>query len=162
VTIGDHRLMRDGGLKELFESPGVMKVIHDSRQAADMLLHRFGVKLANVYDTLAAHLVFTTWSVYAGYMCAYAPSVNNLIRCYFGVKGRWLFFPHVRQSHQKEDTALWLQRPLPPHLEFGAVTNALFLLDLQRATRECMNRPFILATEALLSNVRDVSKNAFP
>ncbi len=49
------------GLRALLESPGVTKVMHDCRQASDMLANRFGVRLTNVYDTLAAHSLFVTW-----------------------------------------------------------------------------------------------------
>ena len=49
------------GLARLLADGGVMKVVHDSRQAADILWHKYDVDLSNVYDTLAAHIVFTAW-----------------------------------------------------------------------------------------------------
>ncbi len=95
--------------------------------------------------------------MYAGHLPKYAYSLPNLVRGYFGVTGAHLFFPHYRQHSLREDTAVWLERPLPSHLEIGAVRNAAYLLDLQRATRTCMTSPFIKATECLLNVVRDVS-----
>jgi len=153
VAIGDRALI--ASLAELFEGEEVMKVMHDCRQPADMLRHCYGVELTNVYDTLAAHLHHTVWSVYAGYMCAYAVPVNALVRCYFGVKSDFLFYVRYRESRLREDTAVWLKRPMAPHLEYGAVVNAAYLLDLQKATRECMTAPFVRATRALLASARD-------
>ncbi len=160
VAIGADDLLYEGGaVRELLESPLTMKVMNDCRQASDMLANRFGVRLNNVYDTLAAHALFLTWAHYAGYLPKFSYSVSYMARAYLGIKGKDLFFPHYRQDNLAEDTAIWLERPLPDNLEIGAVRCVAYLLDLQRATREAMNSPFIRATECLLEAVRDVSKH---
>ena len=41
----------DQGLADILEEPRIQKVIHDCRRISDMLLHLFGVKLVNVFDT---------------------------------------------------------------------------------------------------------------
>ncbi len=159
VAAGADELFGGGegrGLRWLLEAGSTVKVMHDCRLASDMLANRFGVRLANVYDTLAAHVLFVTWSLYAGYMPKYAHSLGNLARAYFGISGSSLFFPHYRLSQLREDMAIWMERPLPENLVIGAARNAAYLLDLQRATRECMISPFIRATHCFLSSVRDV------
>lgn len=39
------------GLAELIQCPRVLKVVHDSRLVSDMLFHKFGVNLINIFDT---------------------------------------------------------------------------------------------------------------
>ena len=116
------------------------------------------MKIDNVYDTLAAHALFVTWSIYSGYLPKYAHSYNNLVRGYLGIRGESLFFPHYRAHNEKSDTAIWMNRPLPDHLLLGAARNVMHLLDLQNATRHCMNEPFVKATKCLQNNLKDVSK----
>ena len=142
-------------LQDLFESPATMKVFHDVRLPSDILFHQYNTKLVNVYDTMAMHDVFMVWAHQDGLIAKYAATMNNLARAYLGIAGASLFFPHYRKSCMSMDTAVWLERPLPQHLELGAVQNVIYLLDLQRVTRECFHSPFIRATECLLSNVRD-------
>ncbi|TRY64283.1 hypothetical protein TCAL_15239 [Tigriopus californicus] len=143
------------GLGDILASPVIMKVIHDVRFLSDFLHHECQVTLSNVYDTLAAHSLFMTWRVYAGYMPKFASTYNELAKAYFGLDANSLHFRHVRSISPEEDLKIWFQRPLEDHLLQGAVRQTMFLLDLQRATRECMNAPFIWATEALMSTVRD-------
>lgn len=39
------------GLGKVLVNPDILKVIHDCRFVADALLHQYGVKLENVFDT---------------------------------------------------------------------------------------------------------------
>ncbi len=147
----------DDDLRFIFESDRIMKVLHDCRQASDLLHHQHEIKLSNVFDTLAAHSLFMTTAMYSGFLPANAPAVTSLARSYLGVEGASLFFPHYRRSHLKEDTGVWLERPLTKQLQFGAVSNAMFLLELQRATRVCMTSYFHKGVSCLLSSTRDAS-----
>ena len=40
-----------------------VKVVHDFRASSDLLFHQFGLKLINVFDTMAGHIVVTNWMV---------------------------------------------------------------------------------------------------
>jgi hypothetical protein len=60
-------------------------------------------------------------------------------------------------KHSEEDMAIWMKRPLTPELEFGILSDSLFLLDLQKATNDAMLSPFHEVTKVLLSDLRDVS-----
>ena len=66
----------------------------------------------------------------------------------------FLIFFH-RLSNLKQDTSIWLDRPLKPELDIGAARSVAYLLDLQWATRTVMNSPFYAAVDNLLSDVRD-------
>ena len=57
VKLGSDSL-NNSPLRDLLEDGGVMKVVHDSWAVSDLLKHQYDIVLSNVYDTLAAHLVF--------------------------------------------------------------------------------------------------------
>ncbi len=158
IAIGDVILKTGSGLRDLLEDGGVMKVMHDCRFASDLLKHHYGLELANVYDTLAAHTMFSTWAVYAGYMPTYASPLSDLARAYLGIKPQFMHFPHYRIYKLDADTAIWLERPLPKQLEINAIYDVIYLLDLQALTREAMNKPFLDLTKLFLSEVRDANE----
>ena len=157
TVMGPGSLQRqDSKLREILECSSIKKVMHDVRQPSDMLYNKFQIELKNVYDTLAAHVVFATWALYAGYLPKYAASYNNSVRCYLGVETKFLFFQHLRLDHLELDAGIWNKRPLQPELEIGAMRNVMYLLDLHRMTRLCQDAPMKLATARLLGVVRDV------
>ena len=55
------RAVMQRGLGSLLSDPAYTKVMHDCRQPSDLLWHQFDVKLTNVYDTLAGHVIFCSW-----------------------------------------------------------------------------------------------------
>ena len=67
-------------LRNILEDSGIMKVLHDSRIICDLLHHKYQVTLSNVYDTLAAHTVFGTYAIYAGYMPKHTFPFTDLVR----------------------------------------------------------------------------------
>jgi len=142
-------------LRNILEDSGVMKVLHDSRIICDLLHHKYQVTLSNVYDTLAAHTVFGTYAIYAGYMPKHTFPFTDLVRGYLGVKAQFLYFPHKRAYNLDKDTEIWLERPLPAHLELNAVYDVMYLLDLHRLTKRAMDRPFRLMTDVLMRDLRD-------
>jgi len=146
------------GLRELLNDGSSTKVMHDCRLPSDMLHHQFGVTLTNVYDTLAAYTCFATWSIYGNVLPYYAVSYNHVVRCFYGVDTRHLFFPHYRANARDQDTAVWLNRPLELRLEAGAVANVSYLLDLQQATTRCMNEPFHRTTQYMLDSIRNAEE----
>ena len=52
------------------------------------------------------------------------------------MKAQFLYFPHKRAYNIDKDTEIWLERPLPAHLELNAVYDVMYLLDLHRLTRQ--------------------------
>ena len=153
VGLGPELLQED--VRHVLQSPDIMKVFHDVRRSSDILFHRYGIKMANVYDTLVAHVFFMTTALFAGYLPTNMHSVANLARAYLGISGTCLFFPHFRVDKIGEDSSIWMERPLTNTLLVGAVRNVMYLLDLQRATRQCMNSHFVRGVECFLSCTRD-------
>ena len=158
VKLGSDRVLNNSPLRDLLEDGGVMKVVHDSRAVSDLLKHQYDIVLSNVYDTLAAHLVFSCWSTYHGHLPRYTFPLNELVRGYLGIKAQFCYFPHKRAYAQDQDTIIWTKRPLAAHMEMNAVYDVMYLLELQRLTREAMNRPFLQMTELLMKDLRDADE----
>jgi len=158
VSLGEEKCFgKNAPLQKLLEDETIMKVVHDCRSLSDMMYNKYKVMMSNVYDTLAAHTVFATWAIYHGFMPRYATPLPELVRGYLGIKVQFNHFPHKRAYATVEDTAIWMKRPLEPHMEMNAVYDIMYLLELQKATRDAMNRPFVNMTECLLSDVRDAN-----
>ena len=153
VKLGPELIDQD--LRHVLQSSDVMKVFHDVRQASDALFRLYDIKMANVYDTLVSHALFMTTALYAGYLPTNAHSVTNLARAYLGISGTCLFHPHYRADRIREDSNIWIERPLSNTLLVGAARNVMYLLDLQRATRQCMNSHFVRGVECFLRSTRD-------
>jgi 3'-5' exonuclease len=73
-------------LKDILESSTIVKVLFDCRCASDLLLHRYDVRLSNVFDVQAANAVFLTRSYTGGYLPKYTYSLSHLARAYLGIK----------------------------------------------------------------------------
>ena len=106
-----------GFLRALIEDPKIMKVVHDCRALSDILKNKYKVLLCNIYDTLAAHVVFSTWAIHSGYMPRFAMPLSDLVRGYLGITPEFIAFQHVRSYAKKKDTAKWMERPLTPEHE---------------------------------------------
>lgn len=76
----------DEGLRDILQSSKCLKVFHNCRQASDLLLHRYDVRLEKVYDTQSAHSYILTRDYCGGYMPKYAVGVAHMARAYFGIK----------------------------------------------------------------------------
>ena len=101
------------GLNSVLTEPRVIKVVHDSRQLSDLLYHQFGgLLLENVFDTLAAHLVFSNWLLVDGAGRA-RPQQHNAVRDYLGISCEHIYVPRLGAAADlRLDTAHWLTRPL--------------------------------------------------
>ena len=115
------------------------------------ILKCFTFNLTILYD-------FSCWSAYHGHLPRYTFPLNELVRGYLGIKAQFCYFPHKRAYAQDQDTVIWTKRPLAAHMEMNAVYDVMYLLELQRLTREAMNRPFLQMTELLMKDLRDADE----
>jgi len=141
------------GVKVILQDENIVKVFHDARQASDILFHQYEVTLVNVFDTLAADIVFHLNCCV--HLQQNARSVNRLAKEYLAVQDQDLFFPKYRRSRLKEDTSIWRQRPLPNDLILGAARRIIYLLPLRDICSLAVKLPFRRGVSALLSCVRD-------
>ena len=123
------------GLKAVLQNSKVLKVVHNSAQINDCLLHQWNVSLVNVVDTMAADLVFCTNHVWGGYVPKYFRSLPRLLIDYLGIASPHIFYPRYRRTHLAEDSEVWLTRPALDHLVLGAARNCLYLIPLHRQIR---------------------------
>ncbi|GAV02468.1 hypothetical protein RvY_13030-2 [Ramazzottius varieornatus] len=59
ISISEHQdLMRLGGLKELLMSDKIRKVFHDGAKGLAALLHQYGLRIVNPFDTQVGYSIF--------------------------------------------------------------------------------------------------------
>jgi len=151
-------LQRDAfkfGLRSIFQSNDIKKVVHDCRQIADCLHHQWEVDIVNIWDTMAGDIVFTTQFVYDGFIPQYVRSLSHLLKDYIGIADSHIYFPRYRRSHLAYDSSIWKGRPLPDHLMLGGARNVLYLLALYKVVRKATLLPFERAVHILNTHVRD-------
>jgi ribonuclease D len=104
------------GLKPLFESPSICKVIHGADYDVRSLYRDFGIEIQNLFDTQLA-------SMYAGWQ---ETSLEAVVARRYGVE--------LDKRCQKKD---WSQRPLPDDMTAYAASDVIHLIPLAKAlTRE--------------------------
>ncbi|GAB6020600.1 hypothetical protein CHUAL_003277 [Chamberlinius hualienensis] len=103
-------MMTDGGIKEILESPNIIKVVHDCRNDSAALYYQFDITLNNVFDTQAAHAVILKNSTNKPVHKVKNISLNNLCRTY----GAPFINPKKEQMKKlyRRDQRFWSRRPL--------------------------------------------------
>jgi ribonuclease D len=115
----------DNGLRSVLESK-IQKVIHNGRLLSSCLHHKYLVKLANVFDTQVGEL--TIEKNFCGEFPQYMCSLTECIKVFLGL-------PLDRVQFNKDDTIMWIKRPLSQSLRISAAQNAVFLLPLQKCMK---------------------------
>ena len=113
-----------------------VKVVHDFRASSDLLYHQFGLKLVNVFDTMAAHIVVTNWMVER--KVTRAKRLHCLVLDYLGVVD--------------------LHQPGPCYLDTGseeeqvvmAARNCLYLPALSYIIEQAMELPVTLLCQEVM------------
>nr|CEL67654.1 TPA: Exonuclease 3'-5' domain-like-containing protein 1, related [Neospora caninum Liverpool] len=111
-------------LKEILESPHIVKVCHDCREDASALLHQHTIRLRNVFDTQVAHQI---WSEQKG-ETRFQASLSELFRSFLNLRDGGV--AKQAKSAMEADPSVWCQRPLPTDLLRYAVFGVSHLLDL--------------------------------
>lgn len=103
-------MLTDGGIKEILESPNIVKVVHDCRNDSAALYYQFDITLNNVFDTQAAHAVILKTSTNKPVHKVKNISLNNLCRTY----GASFINPKKEQMKKlyRRDQRFWSRRPL--------------------------------------------------
>jgi DNA polymerase I-like protein with 3'-5' exonuclease and polymerase domains len=102
-------------LKEILESPHILKVIHDCKQDADALLHHLGIQLTHVHDTQCfERILHGKESNLNRTLEAYNLQMNDTRDC----------------SVYDRNPAFWAQRPLTPEMISWASGDVASLFEL--------------------------------
>jgi ribonuclease D len=133
------------GLKPLFESPSVCKVIHGADYDVRSLYRDFGIEIQNLFDTQLA-------SMYVGWQ---ETSLEAVVARCFGVE--------LDKRCQKKD---WSRRPLPDDMVAYAASDVIHLIPLAKALTseldQCGRLEWVREECQLLSQVRPSENNDAP
>ncbi|PFH37372.1 3'-5' exonuclease domain-containing protein [Besnoitia besnoiti] len=111
-------------LKEILESPHIVKVCHDCREDASALFHQHGIRLRNVFDTQVAHQVLCERDGEAPFQA----SLTELLRSFLNLRDHGVSAQAKRAM--EADPSVWCGRPLSTDLLRYAVFGVSHLLDL--------------------------------
>jgi len=136
------------GLWAVLRRPELVKVVHDVRQMSDLLFHQFNLTLANVFDTMAGHLVVANWEATVPGAAAAAPRLVDSARRFLRLGGR----PEL--GLRQDSDPVWRSRALAPELLVAAANSARLLLPLARELEPRLGDPVARASAALLQEVR--------
>ena len=133
------------GLKPLFASPSICKVIHGADYDVRSLYRDYGIEIQNLFDTQLA-------SMYIGWQETSLEAV--VARC---------FDVELDKRCQKKD---WSRRPLPGDMAAYAASDVVHLIPLAKAlTKEldkCGRLDWVREECRLLSQVRPTENNDAP
>jgi ribonuclease D len=133
------------GLKPLFASPSICKVIHGADYDVRSLYRDFGIEIQNLFDTQLA-------SMYVGWQ---ETSLEAVVARRFGVE--------LDKRCQKKD---WSQRPLPDDMAAYAASDVVHLIPLAKALTQELDGygrlDWVREECRLLSQVRPTENNDAP
>jgi ribonuclease D len=133
------------GLKPLFASPSICKVIHGADYDVRSLYRDFGIEIQNLFDTQLA-------SMYVGWQETSLEAV--VARC---------FDVELDKRCQKKD---WSRRPLPGDMTAYAASDVVHLIPLAKALTneldQCGRLEWVREECQLLSQVRPSENNDAP
>jgi ribonuclease D len=133
------------GLKPLFESESICKVIHGADYDVRSLYRDFGITVENLFDTQLA-------SMYVGWQ---ETSLEAVVARRFGVE--------LDKRCQKKD---WSRRPLAGDMAVYAASDVIYLIPLARTLMQELDQQgrlqWVLEECRLLSKVRPAENNADP
>jgi ribonuclease D len=133
------------GLKPLFASPAVCKVIHGADYDVRSLYRDFGIEIQNLFDTQLASM-FIGWQ---------ETSLEAVVARCFDVE--------LDKRCQKKD---WSRRPLPADMAMYAASDVVHLIPLAKALTEgldqCGRLDWVREECQLLSQVRPQENNDAP
>lgn len=125
----------DNGLKDMFESKFVKKVIHDCRFPSDCLAHQYSTSLNNVFDTRAADFVISMQRYSEKYKFHSYASLDSCLRTYLRVPQEFIF---QRETCLSNET----KRPITNAYLYDLLKSVLYLKLLQEKLRKELLSPF--------------------
>lgn len=151
----------DHGLKEVFESDDIKKIIHGCRHLSDCLHHQYQVGLNNVFDTMVADvIIYLDKKLEAGdcHLPSYVRGVQNCLRSFLNLSYDQLKYTRSRQGSQEDEVCAWGQRPLSLRQIDALVKDVVYLGELARVCLKQMLQKFHLGVEFFLGLDRDCSE----
>ncbi|XP_075732791.1 uncharacterized protein LOC119176058 [Rhipicephalus microplus] len=148
------------GLKEIFESDGIEKIIHGCRKLSDCLHHHYQVGLNNVFDTMVADvIIYINKKLESGdfQFPPYVRDVQSCLRTFLNLTGDQLKYTRSRQKNE-DQACTWGQRPLSLRQIDALVKDVVYLGELAHVCLEQMLQKFRAGVEFFLGLDRDCSE----
>ncbi|XP_064607998.1 piRNA biogenesis protein EXD1-like [Liolophura sinensis] len=144
------------GLKEILENGRILKVMHNCRLPSDMLWHKYGVNLVNIFDTQVAD-VFVYRNSHGSDWPRYVQGLAIVLLDYLPLSRADVHIRRVRKGCVEEDSAFWAERPASPQVLDAAVKDVVYLRELRRVLMEKMMMEYTAGVDIFLNNVRDAT-----
>lgn len=122
------------GLKSIFESSSIIKIIHDCRNDWESMLHQYEVRLHNFIDSQEAYFVYKLFY----YQEIVNPiSLSNFLLEFQGVK---LNYKSKMKSMMGENPEFWGERPLQADQLNYAAEDVAFLISAYLKLEASLNK----------------------
>ncbi|KAF2898030.1 hypothetical protein ILUMI_08147 [Ignelater luminosus] len=126
-------------LKNILESDGIKKIVHDSRKLVDCLWHCHKVKLTNIFDTSVAQLMLEKKQT---------RNMPKVIKNISESLEHYLNFPSkLLEDALEVTTSEWEERPLLNSKKVKAAQLAAFLITLKEKQEKLLLEDFYRATQ---------------
>lgn len=142
------------GLRSVFQSEMLLKVVHDCRAIADILHHVYNVKMVNVFDTQVAEVMVYRMD-YGGNLPRYVKSLSSCLQKYLNLSNDEISFDRVCQFFSNKDQSEFAKRPLPDHIRIILVRHVMYLLELRYVMMECMLKEFVFGVNIFLDDIKN-------
>lgn len=149
------------GLKEIFESDDIEKVIHGCRLLSDCLHHQYQVGFNNVFDTMVADvIIYLDQKLETGgfHLPSYVRGLQNCLRSFLNFTYDHLKYTRSRRGSHEDEVCAWGQRPLSLRQIDALVKDVVYLGELARACLKQMLQKFLLGVEYFLDLDRGCSE----
>ncbi|KAL3209657.1 hypothetical protein MRX96_038082 [Rhipicephalus microplus] len=151
----------DHGLKEIFESDGIEKIIHGCQNLSDCLHHHYQVGLNNVFDTMVADvMIYFNKGLEAGdfQFPKYVRGVQSCLKTFLNMSYDQLKYTRSRQGSKEDQACTWEQRPLSLRQIDALVKDVVYLGELAHVCLKKMLQKFRMGVEFFLGLYRDCSE----
>lgn len=125
----------ENGLKAMFESKFIQKVIHDCSFPSDCLAHQYSTILNNVFDTRVSDFVISMQRYSEKYKFHSYTSLDSCLRTYLQVPQKFIFQRETCQSNEAK-------RPITNAYLYDLLKSVLYLKLLQEKLCQELLSPF--------------------
>ncbi|XP_059472233.1 piRNA biogenesis protein EXD1-like [Neocloeon triangulifer] len=141
----------DEALVRILTCESLLKIMHDSRLAADCLVHNHQLNLVNTIDTQVFDLMILR--ARRDNCPSYATSLTDCLKRYLRLPEAVLLMPSTNEERIRDETAKWARRPLAESELDMAVQNVTFLRELHAEMHKSYMEPVRIGSNFYLNHV---------
>lgn len=153
AKIGPSKVFEEG-LGDILMDENILKIAHDCRAMEDMLHHKFGINLKNVFDTQAGE-IYVHMLNHKDTVPSFVSGLPSLLVNYLKLSPHHVFFSHVRAECAQSDELVWFERPMAESLCEGMALGVKYLRELRLVLLRLMLVDLTQVTNLYLGALRD-------